>query len=128
MSSVSTERRLAYDDQMRLNYALKQMNPVWEDASGGTGAGLDKKLTLTARAASGFTLTLLSAEIICRAQCNKKLQSQYYVWHKLTRKNIQSKTSNAGQARLWYLRKDWKIFNSSHTGVQWLKGISYSEV
>ena len=125
ISSISKERKLAYDDQMRLNYALKQMNPVWEDASGRTGTGLNKKETLTAHA-SGFTVTLLPAEIICRAQCNETLQSQYYVWHKLTRKNIQSKMTNTGQARLWYLRKDWETFNSSVSGVEWLKEISDS--
>lgn len=127
MSSMSTERKLAYDDQMRLNYALKQMNPVWEDASGRTGTTLDKKSTLTAHTASGFTVTLLPVENICRRQCNEKLQSQYYVWHKLIRKNISSKTTNTGKAKLWHLRKDWETtFNSSATGVQWLREISDS--
>ena len=122
---MSTKWKLAYDDQVRLNYALEQMNPVWEDASGRTGTGLNKKETLIGHA-SGFTVTLLPAEIICRAQCNEKLQSQYYMWHKVIRKNIHSKTTKTGQARLWYLRKDWKMFNSSASGVQWLTEISYS--
>jgi hypothetical protein len=128
MSSVSTERKsVAYDDQVRLNYALKQMNPVWEDASGRTGNALNKKSTLTAHTASRFTVTLLPAEIICRGQCNEKLQSQYYVWHKLTRKNISSKTTDSGKAKLWHLRKDWETtLNSSASGVQWLKEISDS--
>lgn len=115
---------MAYDDQVRLNYALKQMSPIWEDSSGRTGTSLNKRATLTAYA-SGFTVTLLPAEIICRAQCKEKLQSQYYVWHKLTSKNIHSKTANTGQARLWFLRKDWETFNNSGSnGVQWLKEIS----
>ena len=117
---------MTYDDQLRLNYALKQMNPVWEDSNGKTGIGLNKKATLKARA-SGFTVILLPAEIICRAQCQERLQSQYYIWHKLTRKNIHSKTANTGQARLWYLRKDWEAFtNSSASEEQWLKEISDS--
>ena len=126
MSSLSAEKKLAYDDQMRLNYALKGMNPVWEDASGRTGTNLNKLTTLTARTAGGFTVTLLPAEVICRSQCNERLQSQYYVWHKLTRKNISSKTTNTGQAKLWYLRKDWEALshNSSASGVQWLKEIT----
>ena len=126
MSNMNTaNKKAASDDQVRLNYALKIMNPVWRDSNGRTAPTLNTKATLTAHA-SGFTVTLLPAEIICRSQCREQLQSHYYVWHKLTSKNIHSKTTNTGQARLWFLRKDWETCNSSASGVQWLEAISDS--
>ena len=123
MSRMSNERKLAYDDQVRLNYALKLLNPIWHGSDGKPVNSRNKKTTLTAHA-SGFTVTLLPAEVICRSECKEELQSHYYVWHKLTGRNLQSKTAKTGNARLWYLKKDWETLDSKASGVQWLKEIS----
>ena len=125
MSNINATHKFSFDDQVRLNYALKRMNPVWEDSSGRTAPILNTKATLTAHA-SGFTVTLLPAEIICRSQCREQLQSHYYVWHKQGSKNVQRKTNTTGHASLWFLRKEWEICNSSASGVQWLEAISDS--
>ena len=108
-------RQLKFDDQVILNYALLTMEPVWST---------DEKC-MRATTDVGFTVTLVSEEMICRRNCTMKLQSQYYVWHKPCKKNKTSKTARSDRANLWILRKDWTTRNSSNaTGKQWLREIS----
>ena len=113
-----------YDDQVKLNYALAAMDPVWEVISTREKFLTNDKIQ-RGTTSSGFTVSLLSEDMICRKQCNAQLRSQYYVWHKLGKKRIESKTSNSEQIKLWFLRRDWENFkNTNATGEQWLKVIS----
>lgn len=119
-SSIMKEK-LAYDDQVKLNYGFQAMNPVWKDTKNMSSHNGLK----TATTASGFTVTLFSEDVVCRRNCTEQLQSQYYVWHKLVNKRIQSKTNNSEKANLWLLRKDWATITTNTTGVQWLQEISH---
>ena len=117
--SARTRARFQFDDQLRLNYGFDAMDPVWKDKS--RGNGLEKFNFATT--VSGFTVTMFSEEVICRNNCSEQLQSQYYVWHKPSSKNVQSKINISKQFKLWFLRKDWEALTSGATGEQWLKEI-----
>ena len=118
--SARTRKRFQFDDQLRLNYAFDAMDPVWKDKS--RENGLEKFNIATT--VSGFTVTMLSEEMICRINCSEQLQSQYYVWHKPSSKKAQSKISTSKQFKLWFLRGDWEALTSSATGEQWLTEIA----
>ena len=133
MSKVSSEgypnapemsaRKLTYDDQVLLNYGLLSMDPVWVDIVKESKDENSKLMRATTEA--GFTVTLLSEEMICRRKCIMELQSCYYVWHKSGKKLKKNKEERSDAANLWFLRKDWTISkNSNATGEQWLKEIS----
>ena len=114
-----TRKHFQYDDQLRLNYALDAMDPIWKVKS--RANGLEKLKFATT--VSGFTVTMFSEEMICRINCSEQLQSQYYVWHKPSRKSVLSKTNISEQFKLWFLRRDWEALTSNATGEQWLKEI-----
>ena len=117
---AKTRKRFKFDDQLRLNYALEAMDPVWKDKS--RKNGLEKLKFATT--VSGFTVTMFSEEMICRINCSEQLQSQCYVWHKPSSKNAQSKTNTSKQFNLWFLRRDWEALTNSSIGERWLKEIS----
>lgn len=122
--SKNIRRKMFFDDQVKLNYALAAMDPVWEDVSTREKFPSSDKIK-RGTTSSGFTVTLLSEDTICRKQCSAQLLSKYYVWHKLGKKRIESKTSNSEQIKLWFLRRDWENFNNTNaTGEHWLKVIS----
>lgn len=82
-----------FDDQLRLNYALQAMDPDWEDTSREDAITHDNPKRGTT--ATGFTVTLLPEDIICRSNCSKELQSHYHVWHSYTQgKALKHKTAN----------------------------------
>ena len=114
-----TRERFHYDDQLRMNYAFEAMHPKWKDDSG------ENKLAKLkfATTASGFSVTMLSEEMICRITCTEILQSKCYVWHKPSSKSAESKTDTSEQFKLWFLRRDWANLTSNATGEQWLKEI-----
>ena len=125
MEGISKEMRkkLEYDDQVKLNYALKSMNPVWKAVPSRENVPLSHDQIKRATTAGGFTVTLFSEDMVCRRNCTEQRLSQYYVWHKVSRKRIESKTNSSGQVKLWFLRKDWNI-TSNATGELWLQMIS----
>ena len=113
------KERISYDDQVRLNYALLMLNPVWEKR---TREKTQDKLK-RATTASGFTVTLLLNSIVCRVKCEKELQSKYYLWHQHAGSK-DSKSKKADKADLWFLRRNWESITTTATREQWLKEIS----
>ena len=120
MFPARTRERFQFDDQLRLNYAFDAMDPVWKEKT--RENELEKCNYATT--VSGFTVTTFSEQMICRINCSEQLQSQYYVWHKPSNKNVQSKINISKQFKLWFLRRDWETLTSSATGEQWLKDIA----
>ena len=119
LTSAKMRKRFQFDDQLRMNYAFEAMDPMWKDESGENKLA-ELKFGTTA---SGFSVTMLSEEMICRCNCTENLQSKYYVWHKQSSKNVESKTNTSEQFKLWFLRKDWESWTSSSIGDKWLKEI-----
>ena len=119
----SHNRMFVFDDQLRLNYALQVMDPIWEHLSREKTATHD--ILRRATTASGFTVTLLSEDVVCRNNCSEELRSQYYVWHTNTHEKASgNKTLNFKRAQLWFLQTDWENCDSSALGEEWLKEIS----
>ena len=114
----SMKLRMVYDDQAKLNYAFRTMDPVWKKEGSG-----DLQLSV-ATTANGFKVTLVPERNVCRLHCKIDVQSQYYVWHHSSKKTKNSKTVHSKNADLWFLRDDWKKQTSNSTGEKWLKEIS----
>ena len=114
---------MQWNDQIKLNNALKAMHPDWGDTEG--KSILDDEQIATTQ--SGLKVTVLPAKYVCRQDCNKDKRDQYYIWHKGGKKVSSGKKANLNskKVRLWFLREDWEDReNSSSTGEDWLREIT----
>lgn len=120
ISFEKMKKKIVYDDQARLNYALQSLHPVWKNTTRQRTLDPLKRATT----ASGFTATLLLDSIICRKKCKKQLQSKYYMWHPHSGDHQDMKAKYADTADLWFLQPDWESVVTTSTGEQWLREIS----
>ena len=87
MSQLKLKRKYAWDDQVRLNYALKSMAIQWSS-----------NLNISFKESSGWgehgmKVTVLPTSQVCRRKvsCKQKLQWLYYIWHGRGEKSGESK-------------------------------------
>ena len=121
MSQVEKKTRLyTYDDQARLNYALLQINPDWEETK--TLSSHDHQKV--GKTSNGFKVTLLSGKEACQQDCGHAVQKSTYIWHGYSPGSMNKQTAKAETAKLWFLREDWEAYNGTATGEHWLKVVS----
>lgn len=76
----------SFDDQFRINYALKMLNIIWtsnlwteSDPNFATGD-------------NGFKLVILPSLAVCRETCTTDNKNIYYIWHSKKRLHLNLKT------------------------------------
>ena len=111
-----------YDDQVRLDSALDNMQPIWEGNRRSMNISLDE---WTATTQEGFKVTILPETLVCRKRCTQKSITQSYVWHKFIGGDhkLDMGKNDLGP---WFLREDWEEVSaaSNAVGEQWLKEIT----
>ena len=108
------------DDQSSTNTALDHMGVQWKQING----DISYHTGITSGNTS-LTVTTLSQKLICRAACNQKFLTQYYVWHTLTEKAGVSKRRNMIANHVWLLNDNWHdSINTTTTPKQWLLDIT----
>ena len=116
---MSKSKLDSFDDQVRLNFALKKCGIRWQNTS----------YTISSSPISGqcflppykgLKVTILPYSDICR-QC--KENQEYFVAHPLSKKKGTAKVTIAIGTDWWSLRKDWRKF--SLTGDGGLKGMKW---
>ena len=114
-----SKRQYNYDDQARVNYALKAMRIKWD------------KSDISIAASFGWTLkerlhvTALPTTQVCRT-CKESGKSLYYIWHKRGQKDGESKIKTAEESGFWYLRNDWETVRTDARGALWLGQLALS--
>lgn len=108
----------SFDDQLKINYALKECNITWHPTNG-------KDQVVHGECQNGLKVTLLPQSVVCR-RCHgnwRTQQQQYYIWHQLTKKEGQAKVESALKNKVWFLQDEWKN-TSDMKGIAWLKSVS----
>ena len=116
--SVRAVSRL--DDQLSTNTALDNMGVQWKQTNG----DISYHTGITSGNTS-LTVTTLPQTLICRRACNQQLLTQYYVWHKLTKKVGMIKRKSMIKNHIWLLNDNWyDSINTTMTPKQWLLNIT----
>ena len=72
----------SFDDQVRINYAMKRLNIIWASEE---WSDSDSKV---ATGDNGFKIVILPSLVVCRETCVAKNHSSYYIWHSKKRLNF----------------------------------------
>lgn len=104
------------NDQKKLNIGLTMMNLHWDETATKDWKG---------RSPSGFSITILHYNHICRLMACRKGVKSYYIWHRGGKSN-EKKVANAKSNYVWFLRRDWLAVaqNSTAMGINWLRKMS----
>ena len=65
----------SFDDQVRINYAMKMLNIIWTSEQ---WRDSDPNI---ATGANGFKIVILPSLVVCRETCMANNQNSYYIWH-----------------------------------------------
>ncbi len=113
--------RSEMDDQKRINYALVDLNVIWDGIGAADQARQGKGL-------DGFKITAMAQLQVCRWHgCHLEDVDKYYIWHQGGPKTRESKIETTSAVDGWSLREDWEtVETSSARGVEWLKLVANS--
>lgn len=115
----------SWDDQSKLNYALKNCDIKWQ-ASNNTSSSISTS-PISGQCSlppyQGLRVVILPYNVICRRQCNPN--QDYFVAHPSSKKEGTAKIERAMGTRWWSLRKDWRNDSLVGDGIGSLKGIEW---
>lgn len=114
----------SFDDQEKLNCALKALHMKWQNNDKYTNAAYGST-------ENGLGVTVLPYRHICRLEsCTPSQRDTLYIWHRGGSRNTKNKQSEAQYGKTWFLKYGWQMLpkTDSLTGVQWLQSISYWSV
>ena len=118
------KRVKSMDDQMKVNYCLRNMNIKWKHTK------CDNRLndTFEGSANNDLAISVLPQKYACRGiGCESSIRAQCYIWHKGRNKHkFNEMKSKAVTDKIWFLRSDWATVQNStaDTGLEWLESVS----
>ena len=115
-----------FDDQVAINNALYKCGMKWSNASCNNSHVIGQ-CAESGGDLSGFTVTILPTNMICR-KCYKKDKSGVYIWHKQSKKTGAAKRMAAVTTETWYLRSDdidsLMMETREVKGIEWIRAIA----
>ena len=114
------------NDQIRLNYGLREVHVQWQSTN-----QYNKQHDLPAlghSTSSDLSVVVLPFHTVCRYGCHNEMRDQYYIWHKGGSRDKKSKMKGAKQGHTWFLKARWNEMSSNMIvrvkGTNWLKRLS----
>ena len=116
------------NDQIRLNYGLRQVHVEWERDRQTNRRLQESEPAVGRSASSGLGVVVLPFGTICRYGCRSQLRSHYFIWHKGGSRDKKSKMKGAKQGHTWFLKDRWSEIHANMVvdvrGTSWLRRIS----